>query len=468
MNTMKNFNLTLLFSMSCFLLMINACDKKNSPTNSENQPPTASFSVSPESNTTNAIFSFDASGCSDNEDPIDNLQVRWDWENDGTWDTEYSTNKFDNHQYSAEGTKTIVLEVRDTGGLTATTTNSVIVSDVPVNFRKSSQRLGNTRSFAVAIADIDLDNDNDIFIANYIGSSTFWTNNGQGVFSQNSQSLNPAITSSVHDVGMADLNGDSYPDIFIISHNVHNKVYLNDGAGRFNDSGQNIGSLNDDPDRIQLCDVDCDNDLDAMIDNMNAPNRLWLNSGNGTFTMKNIDYGGSDCQGLKLADFNGDSFPDLFICLRTQPNQVWMNDGSGNFSNSGQSFGDAEDVDCKDIDGDGDIDILEASYRQIKVWYNQNNTGTFSAGSIFGDGAFKCKLFDADLDGDMDLATAHMENGNKFWLNDGTGTFTSLGTVFGTTRVLSIAYAKLNADDKYDVLLGKLEGTGGNEIYFNE
>jgi uncharacterized protein (TIGR02145 family) len=75
------------------------------------------------------MFSFDASSCSDNEDAVYLLEVRWDWENDGVWDTNYSTSKTAAHQYNTEGTITINLEVKDKDGLTGSTTQKIIVSD---------------------------------------------------------------------------------------------------------------------------------------------------------------------------------------------------------------------------------------------------------------------------------------------------------------------------------------------------
>ena len=77
-------------------------------------------------------------------------------------------------------------------------------------------------------------------------------------------------------------------------------------------------------------------------------------------------------------------------------------------------------------------------------------------------------MFDADQDGDNDLVTLHPNNGNKLWLNDGSGNFTSLGIMFGSLRTLSIGCGDLDGDNDYEIVLGQLEGTGGNSIYFNE
>jgi len=92
-----------------------------------NTPPTALFTVDPLSGTTETPFSVDASGSTDEQDPTSTLEVRWDWESNGTYDTSWSTTKRASHQYSIPGTKTITLEVMDSEGLTDTETHQVTV-----------------------------------------------------------------------------------------------------------------------------------------------------------------------------------------------------------------------------------------------------------------------------------------------------------------------------------------------------
>ena len=92
-----------------------------------NTRPVAAFSVLPTVGTTGTVFQFDASASSDYETPSANLEVRWDWENDGGWDTGYSTVKQITHSYGLSNTYTIVLEVRDGQSLTDTTAHTVTV-----------------------------------------------------------------------------------------------------------------------------------------------------------------------------------------------------------------------------------------------------------------------------------------------------------------------------------------------------
>ncbi len=93
-----------------------------------NMPPTADFRVSPEEGTVDTVFTFDASSSSDSEDPVGLLLVRWDWESDGVWDSDYTDVKTAVHRFTTPGTYSVLLEVTDTGDLTAQTSIDVTVS----------------------------------------------------------------------------------------------------------------------------------------------------------------------------------------------------------------------------------------------------------------------------------------------------------------------------------------------------
>ncbi len=98
------------------------------PPPAANLPPTASFTASPSTVETGVPVTVDASGVSDPEDSGAVLKVRWDWEDDGTWDTLWSTGKTATHAYPAAGTFTARMEVRDTSRLAANTTRQVVVT----------------------------------------------------------------------------------------------------------------------------------------------------------------------------------------------------------------------------------------------------------------------------------------------------------------------------------------------------
>ena len=120
-----------------YSLIAKAYDTNDNVGNSEliyvkiiNEIPQASFTVTPSSGDISTVFQVDASACSDREDDVAALKVRWDWEADGTWDTDYSTTKTADHMYASDGTMSIMLEVKDTDGQTDTTSLQIIVDSV--------------------------------------------------------------------------------------------------------------------------------------------------------------------------------------------------------------------------------------------------------------------------------------------------------------------------------------------------
>ncbi len=92
-----------------------------------NTAPTADFAVNPAEGTTETLFEFDASGCTDNEDHLEQLEVRWDWDNDNTYDTDFVTEKVIRRTFSTPGTYIIIVQVRDSGGLTDTKARLLVV-----------------------------------------------------------------------------------------------------------------------------------------------------------------------------------------------------------------------------------------------------------------------------------------------------------------------------------------------------
>lgn len=99
-----------------------------STTTTCNTAPSAAFTVTPITGTTSTVFNFDGSGSSDAEDPASALQVRWDWQNDGAYDTSWSTTKTATHTFGAAAVHTVRMEVLDTGGLSAAATRPVTVT----------------------------------------------------------------------------------------------------------------------------------------------------------------------------------------------------------------------------------------------------------------------------------------------------------------------------------------------------
>ncbi len=94
----------------------------------KNLPPTARIRAgSPNGNITTQFY-FDAWMSSDDTEAPSELQVLWDFDGDGNWDTESTTDKVIFHQYDAPGTFTLILQVKDAEGLSSVARKQIYVS----------------------------------------------------------------------------------------------------------------------------------------------------------------------------------------------------------------------------------------------------------------------------------------------------------------------------------------------------
>ena len=95
-----------------------------------NTPPTASLIISPTSGAITTTFTADPTGSHDNEDALTDLSVRFDWTDDGVYDTSWRnasqtwTIKFND----IWGTITVRMLIKDTGGLTDEITRTIQVN----------------------------------------------------------------------------------------------------------------------------------------------------------------------------------------------------------------------------------------------------------------------------------------------------------------------------------------------------
>ena len=79
----------------------------------ENLPPVASYTINPKKGTPETWFYFNAEGCRDENSSQFALEVRWDFDNDGIWDTDFSQNKEILRRFEGEGYFPVKMEVKD-------------------------------------------------------------------------------------------------------------------------------------------------------------------------------------------------------------------------------------------------------------------------------------------------------------------------------------------------------------------
>ncbi len=96
--------------------------------------PEADFSIrsdsqlsSSEIGTVSTIFTFNASRSRDNEDSASYLQIRFDFESDGIFDTPFSTEKTVQHRFLETGVKEVTLEVLDSASNISSVTKKITI-----------------------------------------------------------------------------------------------------------------------------------------------------------------------------------------------------------------------------------------------------------------------------------------------------------------------------------------------------
>lgn len=119
-------------------------------------------------------------------------------------------------------------------------------------------------------------------------------------------------------IAVGDVNGDHLPDLFLVNGPGENKLFLQSGDFKFQEATEGAG-LTEGKDwaaGAALADIDNDGDLDLYLCQYEAPNRLYLNDGTGKFREAAYELG-LDLEGSWLmaafADYDRDGDLDLYL-----------------------------------------------------------------------------------------------------------------------------------------------------------
>jgi hypothetical protein len=181
---------------------------------------------------------------------------------------------------------------------------------------------------------------------------------------------------------LGDLDGDGDHDAFVKVDGNGYSTLINDGKGNFKEHWTGEDSLAIAAGRgmdVTLGDLDGDGDIDAFVTNgdreRSYPSSVWLNDGTGRFTNSGQQLCLTVFAWVSLGDLNGDGFIDAYISNMGLPNQIWLNDGTARFTDSGLRFkteGETRGCSLGDLDGDGDLDIFVANFYngRNEIWFN--------------------------------------------------------------------------------------------------
>jgi hypothetical protein len=325
----------------------------------------------------------------------------------------------------------------------------------------------------VAVLDYNNDGLPDIFFTNGAAipslqktNSTYWNrlyrNNGDGTFTDVTESAGLKGVGYSMGVGAGDYDNDGFVDLYVAGVN-QNQLFHNNGDGTFTDVTAKAGVPGTTPKLGKTWAVaagwfDYNNDglLDLFVVNylnydirtaalcsvqglptycapgnfQGTPNILYRNNGDGTFTdvseQSHISQYIGKGMGVAFADYDGDGRTDIFVSNDTFQNFLLHNNGDGTFTDVALLAGVAYNengktvagmgADFRDVDNDGKPDIFHTTmfgdsfpfYRNLgNGQFEDVTTATGLTSLTTRLTAWGVGIFDFDNDGYKDLFTAN-------------------------------------------------------------
>lgn len=327
---------------------------------------------------------------------------------------------------------------------------------------------------AVFAADLDNDGDMDVLSASHDDDMIAWYENLDGAGSFSEQKVITTSADYAWDVYAADLNGDGFIDVLSAS-SADRKIawYQNNGNGTFGEQVV-ISTTVHAASSVYAVDLDGDGDID-VISGAGASGGVadvsWFENTDGAGSFGNKNVISSDVILVKdvfASDLDGDGDMDVLSASYQDNKIAWYEnlDGLGGFSDqkiiTTSALG-ATSVFATDLDKDGDTDVLSTSHNTSHtdnriVWYENNDDDTtFSEQKIlstsFSDP--QCVIAaDLDNDGDMDIISgAFNDNLICFENVDGLGDFSAQHVISDSAKgVYSICCTDIDNDGYIDII----------------
>lgn len=267
---------------------------------------------------------------------------------------------------------------------------------------------------------------------------------------------------SIRMVRTADIDGDGDQDIAIAAAHIISWYENLDGQGTFGPANaiqEGMGQSF----KLALAKIDDNDTIDIAVTFFDEGILAWYpNTGNGFGKMQMIATGFVGAHGVAVKDLDDDGDNDVVFGISNFSGLYWFEnlDGNGSFSppiEIDASLGSARIQVIEDIDIDGDMDVVSNSNgTTVLSWFsNIDGQGTFGIQQPIGQGTgYENSFVLKDMDGDTDLDIVSESQDKIVWRKnmDGFGNFSSIIDITTEDGIHTINAADLDNDNDNDIL----------------
>lgn len=294
----------------------------------------------------------------------------------------------------------------------------------------------------VSAGDYDSDGDLDVYLSQWLAPNILLRNDGDFTFTDVTDMAGVGGVGHGAGTAWADFDGDGWLDLYVANweYDDFNFYYHNLGNGTFEEIAVQKGIASGERSyQPVFIDYDLDGAVELMLSNDNRlsncgpnnHNRLFKNM-DGTCRDVSLETGANIClnsMGVAVGDFDNNLFLDMYFTNLPPGNKLLMNQGDGTFLEESERTG----TDTRGATGWGTVafDYDHDGYEELYV-VNANaadrfyeNDGTFPLRDValelgvFDTGEGYCvAVADIDGDGDLDMVQSIRQTKLKLYINN--------------------------------------------------